>query len=88
MMKFRKFLFTALFATVLCFGSSAIYAQPGGQPPGPGGNAPCDSPPCGPPGNPDPPGRVPIGGIELLLAAGAALGAGRIAYKRNANQAK
>jgi hypothetical protein len=66
--------------------SFTLQAQPG---PNPGnGGRPCADPPCGPPGNPDPPGRVPIGGLEILIAAGAALGVGKIASRKNANQPK
>ena len=85
-MIFRKYLFTSLLMILLSIGSMTLYAQPGGGPPGPGGTAPCDTPPCGPPDNPGPPGRVPIGGIEILIAAGAALGAGRLAVRKSATK--
>ncbi|MCA6073404.1 hypothetical protein [Fulvivirga sedimenti] len=87
-MRFKKFLIRTFLVFLAFTGSVAVYAQPGGPGPGPGGNAPCAAPPCGPPGDPGPPGRVPIGGIELLIAAGAALGAGRLAIRRNANESK
>lgn len=53
-----------IFLTVLLVIYGLIgYAQPGGPP--------CGTPPCGGPGgNPN----VPLGGIEILIAAGAAFG--------------
>jgi len=82
-MRILKYLVRISLVVLLFLGSYSLQAQPG---PNPGGGPPCGTPPCGPPGDPDPPGRVPIGGIELLLAAGAALGVGKIAFKRNADQ--
>ena len=57
----------SIFIILFVISNSATIAQPG---------PPCGTPPCGGPGqNPGPP--VPIGGIELLIAAGAAFGAKR-----------
>lgn len=39
----------------------------------PGGGGPCPNPPCTPP--------IPIGGVELLLIAGAALGVRKLTRK-------
>ena len=56
---------------ILLFTSTLVSAQPG---------PPCGTPPCGGPGgNPGPP--VPLSGIELIIAAGAAYGARKI-YQR------
>ena len=87
-MRIKKFLVYAFLTVMLTVGSISLHAQPGGPGPGANGNAPCGTPPCGPPDDPGPPGRVPIGGIELLIAAGAALGAGRLITRRNANQSE
>lgn len=56
-----------IFFVLLVLVQGSSFGQPG---------PPCGTPPCGGPGgNPGPP--VPLGGIELLIAAGAAFGAKR-----------
>ena len=60
---FRRLRIVFFLAGIVFIHGTAI-GQPGGPP--------CGSPPCGGPGkNPN----VPLGGIELLIAAGAAFGA-------------
>ena len=60
----KKKLLLFIFAIIFVISGLTAYSQPGGPP--------CGSPPCGGPGgNPG----VPLSGIELIIAAGAAFGA-------------